>query len=112
MPRIVPRGYAKLLVMTGDMIPAQEALRIGLVEKVVPLDKLMEEAKTLSRKLAAKAPIAIKLAKKAVNEGINVPLREGLSIEAVYFGDLCGTADKNEGVDAFLNKRPPNYQGK
>jgi enoyl-CoA hydratase len=111
MTRIVARGYAKLLVMTGDMIPAQEALRIGLVEKVVPLDKLMEEAKTLARKLAAKAPMAIKLAKKALNEGINVPLREGLSVEAVYFGILCGTADKNEGVEAFLNKRPPHYTG-
>ena len=112
MSRIIPRGYAKLLVMSGDMIPAAEAMRIGLVDTVVPLDSLMEEAKGLAQKLAAKAPVALKLAKKAINEGINVPLREGLSIEAVYFGDLCGTSDKNEGVDAFLNKRPPRYQGR
>jgi enoyl-CoA hydratase len=111
MSRIVPRGYAKLLVMTGDMIPAAEALRIGLVDKVVPLGTLMEEAKTLAKKLTAKAPIALRLAKKAINEGVDVSLREGLSIEARSFGDLCGTADKNEGVDAFLNKRPAKYHG-
>jgi enoyl-CoA hydratase len=112
MSRIVPRGYAKLLVMTGDMIPADEALRIGLVDKVVPADRLMEEAKGLAGKFVSKAPMALRLAKKAINEGVNVPLREGLSLEALYFGDLCGTEDKNEGVDAFLNKRPPRYQGK
>jgi enoyl-CoA hydratase len=110
--RIVPRGYAKLLVMSGDMIPAEEAHRIGLVDRVVSPESLMGEVMSLAHKLAAKAPIALRLAKKAVNEGISVSLREGLNIEASYFGLLCGTEDKNEGVDAFLNKRKPQFKGK
>ena len=110
--RIVPKGYAKLMVLSGDMIAAEEALRIGLVDKVVPQENLMEEAKSLAEKLAAKAPMALRIAKKAVNEGIQVSLREGLNLEARYFGVLCGTEDKNEGVDAFLNKRKPTYKGR
>lgn len=112
LPRVVPKGYAKFLVLSGEMIPAEEALRIGLVDKVVPPEDLMEEAGSLARKLAAKAPMALKLAKKAVNEGIMVSLREGLNLEADYFGLLCGTEDKNEGVDAFLNKRKPQFTGR
>jgi enoyl-CoA hydratase/carnithine racemase len=100
------------MVLSGDMIPAEEALRIGLVDRVVPPEKLEEEARSLAEKLAAKAPIALRIAKKAVNEGIMVSLREGLNIEAEYFGQLCATEDKNEGVDAFLNKRKPTYKGK
>ena len=103
--RIIPKGYAKLMVLSG-------ALRIGLVEKVVPQEHLEEEARVLAEKLVAKAPTALRLAKKAVNEGIMVSLREALNIEAEYFGVLCGTEDKNEGVDAFLNKRKPTYKGK
>jgi enoyl-CoA hydratase len=110
--RIVPKGYAKLMVLSGDMIPAEEALRIGLVDRVVPAADLMGEAGRLAEKLAGKAPLALKLAKKVVNEGISVSLREGLNIEAQYFGTLCGTQDKNEGVDAFLNKRKPSYKGR
>jgi enoyl-CoA hydratase len=110
--RIVPKGYAKLLVMSGDMIPAEEALRIGLLDKVVPPEKLMEEARSLAQKLAAKAPKALEMAKKTVNEGIGVSLREGLDLEARYFGVLCGTEDKNEGVDAFLNKKNPQFKGR
>lgn len=110
--RIVPKGYAKLLVMSGEMIPAEEAFRIGLVDKVVSPEDLMEEAKSLARKLSAKAPRALRLAKKAVNEGVMVSLREGLNLEAECFGLLCGTEDKNEGVDAFLNKRKPTYKGR
>ena len=110
--RIIPRGYAKLMVLSGDMIPAEEALRIGLVEKVVPPESLEEEARALAEKLVLKAPIALRLAKRAVNEGIMVSLREALNIEAEYFGILCGTEDKNEGVDAFLKKRKPSYKGK
>ncbi len=112
MARIVPLGYAKILVLSGDMIPAEEALRIGLVDRVVAPESLMEEARSLAQKFAAKAPRALALAKKAVNEGIAVSLREGLNIEANYFGILCGTEDKNEGVDAFLKKRPPRFTGK
>ncbi len=109
--RIVPKGYAKLLVMSGEMIPAEEALRIGLLDKVVSPERLLDEARALAGNLAAKAPRALEMAKRAVNEGIGVSLREGLDIEARYFGLLCGTADKNEGVDAFLNKRKPQFTG-
>ncbi len=112
LTRIVPKGYAKLMVLSGDMITAEEALRIGLVDKVVAPESLAEEAKSLAEKLAAKAPVALRIAKKAVNEGIQVSLREGLNLEALYFGILCGTEDKNEGVDAFLKKRKPTYKGK
>jgi enoyl-CoA hydratase len=111
LPRIVPKGTAKLMIMTGDMIPAEEALRIGLVDKVVPLADLMTEAKTIAQKLAAKAPVALKQAKIAVNMGVNTTLREGLGWEAKCFGVLCGTEDKNEGVDAFLNKRKAEFKG-
>ncbi len=110
--RIVPKGYAKLMVLSGDMIPAEEALRIGLVDRMVPPENLEEETRALAEKLAAKAPVALRIAKKAVNEGIMGSLREGLNIEAVYFGQLCATEDKNEGVDAFLKKRKPTYKGR
>jgi enoyl-CoA hydratase len=110
--RIVPKGYAKLLVLSGEMIPAEEAFRIGLVDRVVSSENLAEEAKSLAEMLCAKAPMALRLAKKAVNQGIMVSLREGLNLEAECFGVLCGTEDKNEGMDAFLNKRKPLYKGK
>ena len=112
LPRIVARGTAKLMIMTGDMISAEEALRIGLVDKVVPAADLMNEAKALADKLKAKPPVALKEAKIAVNQGMNTTLREGLGWEAKSFGILCGTDDKNEGVDAFLNKRKPEFKGK
>ncbi|MEW6441993.1 MAG: enoyl-CoA hydratase-related protein [bacterium] len=110
--RIVPKGYAKLLAMTGDMISAEEALRIGLVDRLVEPESLLAEAKALAEKLAAKAPMALRMVKKSINEGIAVSLREGLDIEARCFGVLCGTEDKNEGVAAFLGKRKPEFKGK
>lgn len=112
LPRLVSKGMAKLMVMTGDMITAEEAYRIGLVDKVVPAADLMAEARALALKLAAKAPVALKQAKIAVNQGINNSLREGLGWEARSFGILCGTEDKNEGVNAFLKKRKPEFKGK
>ena len=112
LPRLVGKGKAKELLFTGDMIDAQEALRIGLVEKVVPKGEALNEAKAMAEKIQGKGPVAIALTKKAVNDGMDLPLAEGLKIERDAFGKACASEDKNEGVKAFLEKRKPNFQGK
>jgi enoyl-CoA hydratase len=111
LSRLVGRGMAKLMVMGGQRIPASEAYRLGLVEKVVPAASLMEEAKKIAALLVAKSPIALKLAKDAINEGMETDLEAGCLIEADKFGLACGTADKAEGTAAFLEKRKPNFSG-
>ncbi|MDO8784649.1 MAG: enoyl-CoA hydratase-related protein [Syntrophales bacterium] len=112
LPRLVSRGMAKLLLFTGDSISAQEALRIGLVEKVVPADQVLDAAKEVADKIANKGPEAIRLIKHAINEGLDMPLSDALNLERRLFGEVCGTEDKNEGIRAFLEKRAPKYQGK
>jgi enoyl-CoA hydratase len=112
LPRLVGKGMAKLLVFTGDMIDAQEALRIGLVEKVVPLGELMDEAKALARRLAAKAPFALAVAKEVINVGMEVDLERALSLESLEFGVVCMTEDCKEGTSAFLEKRKPEFKGR
>lgn len=112
LPRLVGKGMAKLLVLTGGMIDAQEALRIGLVQKVVPQAELLNEAKALAAKMAANAPLSLAAAKEAVNMGLEVDLRSGLYIESLKFGSLCPTEDYREGTTAFLEKRKPAYQGR
>jgi len=112
LPRLVGKGKAKFLLYTGDTIDALEAFRIGLVEKVVSPGNALNEAKKIAKKIMAKGPVAIALTKKAVNEGINLPLQEGLKVERENFGRVCETEDKNEGVKAFLEKRIPIYKGK
>lgn len=110
--RLVGPGMAKYLILTGDHISAEEALRIGLVEKVVPPEKLMDEAKALATKLAAKPPIAIALAKQAIAMGIEMRLEEGCAHEVALFGQVCATEDRVEGTSAFLEKRQPEFKGK
>jgi enoyl-CoA hydratase len=112
MPRLIPVGKAKELIYTGEMIGATEAMRIGLVDRVVKGENLEDEAKKLAAKILEKGPLAIKAAKKAINEGLALPLREGLKLESRYFGELFGTEDKNEGARAFLEKRKPIFKGK
>ena len=112
MLRLVGPGMAKYLIMTGDHISAQEALRIGLVEKVVPPEKLMDEAKALATKLAAKPPMAIALAKQAIAMGMETGLEEGCAHEVALFGLVCATEDRIEGTSAFLEKRQPEFKGK
>lgn len=112
LPRLVGKGKAKFLLYTGDTIDAREAFRIGLVEKVVSPGNALNEAKEIAKKIMAKGPMAITLIKKAVNEGINLSLKEGLKIERDNFGKACDTEDKNEGVKAFLEKRTPIFKGK
>ncbi len=112
LPRLVGRGMAKLLIFEGGRISAQEALRIGLVDRVVPLTLLHEESRLLARTLAAKPPIALAMAKAAINEGMEVDLDRGCSIEAANFGLLFSTQDRAEGTKAFLEKRQANFTGK
>lgn len=112
LPRLVGKGMAKLLILTGDMIDAEEALRIGLVQKVVPLADLMDEAKALAKKLATKPPLTLAACKEAIDLGLEVDLERGLSIESLEFGVLSMTEDYKEGTSAFLEKRKPVFKGR
>jgi enoyl-CoA hydratase len=112
LARLVGRGKAKQLIFTGDMVDAQEAKRIGLVDEVVPLDELMPYVKKLAAKIASKAPMAVSAAKRAINQGVDKDLDEGCLIESMEFGQVCGTEDKNEGTKAFLDKRKPEFRGR
>ena len=112
MARLIGTGKAKELIYTGEMIDATEAMRIGLVDRVVKKEDLLGEAKQLATKILEKGPLAVKAAKRAINEGVVLPLREGLKVETRYFSELFDTEDKNEGATAFLEKRKPTYKGK
>jgi enoyl-CoA hydratase len=111
MPRLIPPGKAKELIYTGEMIDAQEALRLGLVDRVAKKEDLLDEARKLAATILSKGPLAVKAAKRAINEGLALPLREGLKLETHYFGRLFSTEDKNEGALAFLEKRKPIFKG-
>jgi enoyl-CoA hydratase len=109
LARLVGEGRAMELVLLGDQIPAEEAHRIGLVNKVVPADQLMEAARELATRLAAKGGLTVSYAMQAVHGGLQVPLAEGLRLEANLFGLCCATEDKTEGTKAFLEKRKPEF---
>jgi enoyl-CoA hydratase len=111
LPRLVGRGAALKLLLTGETVTADEALRIGLVDEVVPAAELMQRAEALALSIAAQAPLAMAETLQVVDEGINLPLELGLQLEADRFGRLCGTADKAEGASAFLEKRTPAWKG-
>jgi len=112
LPRLVGPGKAKEIIFADERLNAQEALRIGLVERVVPKGQTVEEAKKLLKKILSKGPVAVRMAKKAINEGLKMPLAEGLKWEALLNGVCFSTEDKNEGAKAFLEKRPARFQGK
>ena len=111
LPRLVGRGAALKLLLTGEIIDAREALRIGLVDEVVPAADLMTRAEAIAMEIAGNAPIAIGETLHAVDEGLSLPLELALLREAGRFGELCATADKAEGTQAFLEKRPPVWKG-
>ena len=111
LSRLVGRGKAMQMILTGDMINAQEAYRIGLVEEVCPPDQLMDKALEIAAKIAAKGPLAIAAAKECINRGLDVNLSAGCDLEKANFGSICGTGDKNEGTEAFLEKRPAKFTG-
>lgn len=112
LPRLVGEGRAKELTFTADVINAQEAFRIGLVNHVYPLDQLMDEAKKLAKKMSTKAPLAVGYAKFAINKGLQVDIDTAMSIESDMFGMCCATEDKLEGMGAFVEKRKPQFKGK
>ena len=112
LPRLVGKGRAMEMILTGEIIDAAEAYRIGLVNQVVPLAELMEHTKQLARKLAAKSALALKIAKDSINTGLDLSLAEGIRYEQKNFAILCGSEDKREGVAAFLEKRKPIFHGR
>ena len=109
--RGVGRGMALLMCLSGEMIDAAQAQRLGLVERIVPHADLMTETKRIAGTIAAKSPLAVAAAKRAIDRGSSLPLAEALELEALYFGSLFGTHDSAEGTKAFLEKRQPNFTG-
>ena len=112
LPRLVGRGAALKMLLTGAMVDAAEALRIGLVDEVVPQENLMERAGELARLIAGMPPLAVAAAIEVVDRGADLPLDEALALEASIFGRLCGTEDKSEGTRAFLEKRSAVWLGR
>ncbi len=112
LPRVVGRGYGKELIYTGQMIDAQEAYRIGLVNKVVSPDELMPEVMKTAKKIASQGTIAVNLSKAAINRGINCDVITGIAYEAEVFGLCFATEDQKEGMQAFVQKRKPMFSGK
>ena len=112
LPRLVGKGRALQLILTGEMISAQEAYRIGLVNEVAPAADLIPRAEAILKQIAANAPIAVAFALEATNKGMETSQSEGLRLEAAYFGLCAATEDKQEGTTAFLEKRAPQFHGR
>jgi enoyl-CoA hydratase/carnithine racemase len=112
LPRLVGKGRALQLILSGDIIGAPEAYRIGLVNEIVPAAELIPRAEAILKKIAANAPIAVKFGLEAVNRGLETSQAEGLLLEASYFGLCAATEDKKEGTSAFLEKRAPQFHGR
>src|SRR5260370_17972559 len=109
LPRLVGKGRALQLILTGETISAQEAYRIGLVNEVVPAASLIDRAETVLKTIAANAPIAVKFSLEAANKGLETSQSEGLALEASYFGICAATDAKKEGTPPFLGKRTPKF---
>ena len=112
LPRLVGKGRALQLILSGGMISAQEAYRIGLVNEIVPAANLIARAEEILKQIAANAPVAVRLSLEAVNKGMDTSQSEGFALEASYFGLCAATEDKEEGTSAFLEKRQPQFQGR
>lgn len=109
LPRLIGKGRAKELLLTGDTISADEAYRIGLVNKIVAPEELMKEAMAMAEKIMSRAPIAVQVTKAAVNEGTDMDLESGVAYEAEVFGLCFATKDQKEGMTAFIEKRKSNF---
>ena len=112
LPRLVGKGRALQLILTGETISAHEAYRIGLVNEVVSAAGLISRAETILKQIAVNAPIAVKFSLEAANKGLETSQSEGLALEASYFGICAATEDKKEGTSAFLEKRAPKFHGR
>jgi enoyl-CoA hydratase len=112
LPRLVGKGRATQLLITGEMIDAAEAFRIGLVNKIVPGADLLNEARNMMNTILANGPLAVALCVEAIDRGLEMSLEEGLILEANHFGLLAATDDMREGTRAFLEKRTPEFKGK
>lgn len=111
LPRLVGRGRALQLLLTGEIIDAAEALRLGLVNRVVPADELLKTTRAMMQAMLANAPLALARCIALVNRGLDVALDEALAMEAAAFGDLAATEDMREGTSAFMEKRTPQFRG-
>ena len=112
LPRLVGKGRALQLILSGGMISAQEAYRIGLVNEIVPAANLASRAEEILKQIAANAPVAVRLSLEAVNKGMDTSQSEGFALEASHFGLCAATDDKKEGTTAFLEKRAPQFHGR
>jgi len=112
LPRLIGKGRALQLILSGEMISAQDAYRIGLVNEIVPATDLLARAEAILNKIATHAPIAVKFALEAANRGMETSQSQGLMLEASYFGLCASTEDKREGTSAFLEKRAPHFHGR
>jgi enoyl-CoA hydratase len=112
LARLVGKGRAMELILTGDQLDAHEAFRIGLVNKVVPQSELMDAAQAMAQKIVSKGQVAVRLALKAVNMTDETNLTDGLALEASLFGVCCGSEDFREGTTAFLEKRKPAFKNR
>ncbi|HTZ98199.1 MAG TPA: enoyl-CoA hydratase-related protein [Terriglobales bacterium] len=112
LPRLVGKGIAMQLLLAGEMITAQDAHRIGLVNEVTAAAELIPRAEAIAQKIIANGPLAVQYTMEAVNKGMEMGLAEGLYLEAVLFGVACATEDKREGTAAFLEKRPAQFKGR
>jgi enoyl-CoA hydratase len=112
LPRLIGKGAALKMILTGEAISAAEALRLGLVDEMVEPDQLLPRAEQLANTIAGMAPLAVRDSIRAVNSGYDLPLASALELEASLFGLACSTSDKAEGARAFLEKRAPNWNGK
>jgi enoyl-CoA hydratase/carnithine racemase len=112
LPRLVGKGRALQLILSGEMISAQEAYRIGLINEIVPAADLIPRAEAILNRIGSNAPVAVRLALEATNRGLETSQSEGLLLEASYFGLCAATEDKDEGTSAFLEKRAPRFHGR
>lgn len=112
LPRLIGKGMALEMILTGEPLSAEEALRCGLVNQVVPPERLLPAAKEIAKKIIANAPLAVQYSLEAVHQGFNEPLEQGLLLESALFGLVFATEDMREGTKSFLEKRSPHFTGR
>lgn len=112
LPRLIGTAHAKEIIFSGNNIDAYTASSLGLVNRVVADEELQDEAYKMAEKIAAKPPLAVRMAKRTVNTGINLDITSGIELEAVSWSDLFATQDQKEGMQAFLEKRKPEFTGR